>query len=862
MEEAQNVSRRSFLLKSGAAVITIGAISSWGLASLGTLLSRDDVLAEEPLPTEKWLPTTCWIGKQDCGMLARVVDGRVVKFEGHPDHPLNKGTLCPKGQAQIIALYDPYRVKAPLLRVNEKGVPGQWREVSWEEALTIVGEKIKDVIARDKRLLVWQKGRSKAAPFYDNAFVKASGATKLHHGAFCSDAAYRAAEYTIGFSGGLHPDFRHTKHLLSWGWNATNAGGNKLCWITWPRQFIEARQRGLKVVTLDPWKPGMGPHSDQWLPNRPGSDLAFFLAIAHALVGKGYVDDTYLTKHTNAPFLVKDDGYFLRIEGKEQVWDTATDSAKPYDAVGVSSALEGEYAVGATKVKTVFKLYKEHLQQYTPEWATDICGLPADSIVKVAEELGENASIGSTTVIDGAVLPYRPVSIMAYHVAQQELGFQAFRAAIQVFMLLGAIEAVGGVRSDFTAKLHDNFDLLDKITIKDPPYNIFLKDSKYFPINTNNSAIVAKVMLNPDKYGVDYLPEVLIIHMSNPLAAYPDTPVIMESYKKYKFIVVIDPWLSETADYFADVVLPAATIEKYEGPMGASTGYEEATALRLPPIAPMFQSKGDIDIYIDMCEKAGILYGKGGYIDILNGELKLKDEHKLDLNAKPQIRDIFDRWAKSQGIAEGIGFFEKHGVQSKGEVPAQKYYGTALSPPFGGRRHRLYGESLLRYRDEMKKKGAEEIYWQDYTPFPTWRAPTMYGSPSQYNLHLIGRKRIEFKQGRSSFIPLLAELAPEQMLEINPETARADGIKDGDEVWVESHNAITGETRRVKTRASYRESIRPDTVSMAHHYGLWVHPWTKGQGPTPNYLFFTGEGYVTNTADQSFQVKVRVYKEE
>ena len=137
----------------------------------------------------------------------------------------------------------------------------------------------------------------------------------------------------------------------------------------------------------------------------------------------------------------------------------------------------------------------------------------------------------------------------------------------------------------------------------------------------------------------------------------------------------------------------------------------------------------------------------------------------------------------------------------------------------------------------------------------------MDGSPSQYDLYLISGKKIEFKQSRSSFIPLLAELAPEQRLQINPQTARAKGISDGDEVWVESHNAATGETRKAKVRVSYVEGVRPDTVFMPHHYGLWVHPWTKGQGPTPNYLFFSGEGYVTNTQDQSFQVKVRVYKE-
>ncbi|MBI4506617.1 MAG: hypothetical protein HY691_13860, partial [Chloroflexi bacterium] len=401
---------------------------------------------------------------------------------------------------------------------------------------------------------------------------------------------------------------------------------------------------------------------------------------------------------------------------------------------------------------------------------------------------------------------------------------------------------------------------LDEIKIKDPPYNIVLGDSKYFPINSKNPALAARVMVNPQKYGVDYVPEVLIVHMTNPVIAFGSQPDIVEAYKKFKFVAVIDPWLSETADLFADVVLPAATMEKYEGPLGVGTAYTNAQALRLPIMEPLFQSRGDIDIYLDLCEKAGILFGKDGYLDQLNQALGLKDANALPLDKKPAVRDIFDRWAKQQGVAEGVAFFEKYGVRVTGPAKATSLYGYVTSPPFGGVRHRLYGESLLRYRGEMRAKGAEEVYWRDYTPLPTWRPPTMDGSPREYDLYLVSYKMVEFKQSRSTFIPLLAEQAREQHLEINPATAKAKGIADGEEVSVESHNALTGEKRRVRVKASYRESIRPDTVGMAHHYGMWVHPWGKGNGPTPNSLFFTGEGYVTNTQDQSFHVKVRVYK--
>ena len=268
--------------------------------------------------------------------------------------------------AQIMAIYDPYRLKAPLKRVNEKGVPGEWKEITWDEALTTVAQEIKKVREKNPKRILWQKGRSKAKKFYDKAFVKAIGAVKIGHGAYCSDTGYRGMEYTIGFHGVIHPDFKYTNYLLNWGWNITNAGGNKLCWITWNQQFVEARERGMKVVTLDPRRRSAGPHTDRWLHIKPGTDLAFFLAVTNVLVEKGYTDKPYLKNHTSAPFLVKEDGHFLKIDGKEQVWDVSAGEAKPYDET-TSPALTGEYTVDGEKVKLAFQLYKEHIVQYTPE---------------------------------------------------------------------------------------------------------------------------------------------------------------------------------------------------------------------------------------------------------------------------------------------------------------------------------------------------------------------------------------------------------------------------------------------------------------------------------------------------------------
>jgi anaerobic selenocysteine-containing dehydrogenase len=441
-----------------------------------------------------------------------------------------------------------------------------------------------------------------------------------------------------------------------------------------------------------------------------------------------------------------------------------------------------------------------------------------------------------------------------------------------VFMLLGAVGAVGGQRIEVGKWKFDSekWTKWDEVEIGDPPYSFTLKDSKFFPINTGNPQVIAGVMQDPGRYGVEKLPRMVVVHMTNPVLAYPDQQRAMDLYSRFELVTVLSPWLTETADYYADVVLPTATIEKYEGPIGGTDQYVDAVGLRVPPMEPLYDSRGEIDIYLDLMEKVGVLYGEEGYIAHANEWLKLVEvdeetgevaagPYALPLDRKPAVRDIFDRWAKGQGIEEGVAYFEKNGVLVKGPIKVTDFYGAAMDPPFGGVRHRLYGESLLRYREEMQAKGADEIYFRDYTPFPTWRAPTMDGSPSEYDLYLISYKLIEHKQSRSSFVPLLAELAPAQGLAINPASARARGIDDGDEVWVESHNAVTGETRKIKVAARYTEGIRPDTVGLAHHFGNWTMPWGQGRGPSPNEILFSGEGYVAQTTDQSFHVKVRVF---
>ncbi len=860
------ISRRAVVKGTAAAGGTVAAskllfsvVDSGASAETGLQLAA---------PVEDEVFTTCWIGKQDCGMSARRVDGRVVKFEGMNGHPRNDGTLCPKGQAQIVSIYDPNRLKTPLVRTNDKGVTGEWRQASWDEALELVAEQYAKVAADDPKQVLWQKGRSKAKDFYDEAFVKAIGCSKLGHGAYCSDTGYRAVEYTTGLHGVLHPDLLNSKYVLSWGWNITNAGGNKFCWLTWPRQLVQARENnGLKIVQIDPRLRPAGPFADEWVPIKAGGDLAMALAMCHELIAQGFIDQPYLTAYTNAPYLVGEDGLVLKEtigEGEEAadvplVWDDAVGRAVMYtDAV--EPALEGNHQIDGQTFTTSFELFKAHVDQYTPEWAADKCGVDASTIRRLASEFGTEASIGATTIVDGVEVPHRPVGIMAYHMAQQELGFQAVRAMTIISMLVGAVGAHGGQLSDFTWKIHKNYAAFEDLKIDEPPYDFTLKNSKFFPINTGFPGIVTQVMKDPDRYQVEKLPKMVIIHMANPVVAFASAPDFVATYGMFDFVAVISPWLSETADLFADVVLPAATIEKYEGPISAGDGYIDAKALRLPPMEPLFESRGEIDIYLDLTEKMGLLHGEGGYLERVNDLLGLAEtEFALPAGEKPTPRDIFDRWSKSQGLS-GIDYFEENGVWVKGPLSPAKRYGYVSDPPFGGAVHRLYGESLLKAQRLQEDMGVDEVYSRDYTAFPTWRAPTMDASPPEYEFTLISYKLVEHKQSRTAMIPLLTELGGRQRVEMNPSAARRLGLSEGDVVTVESHNAVTGETRSVETVLALTEGIRPDVVGMPHHFGGWTHPVSRGLGPSPNDLYFSSEGYVGQTADASFHVKVRVTK--
>jgi anaerobic selenocysteine-containing dehydrogenase len=783
----------------------------------------------------------------------------VTDLRGHPNDPRTLGRLCLKGTAQLLTIYDPYRLKAPLVRTNAKGEPGKWKEVSWDEALKRVADKANEVRARNPKKLIFQTTGKKQSFAGRSSFMGAMGNTQTIGSIACYQTMGDGHGYTIGMNAGTNADLRYAEYVLIWGTSLKDGGPSGVCWTQWQTQMREARERGMKAVLIDPRREAGANMVDEWLPIKPATDLAFLLAITNVLIGGGYVDEKFLLEATNAPFLLKADGHLLKKDNKELVWDIRSRSAQPFDAKDVVPALKGSYTVDGAAVRTVFEAFKEHVAKNTPEWAAEICGLPAASIRKVALDLGEHAHIGSTIVLDGVTLPYRPVGIMAYHgLAQQELGFSTARACDIVMMLLGAVHAVGGHRVGFVNSVDPSFKRLDTIKLLDKPKDVWLTETKWYPMGGARS-LVYHVINNPQKYGAEALiPDMLITLGGNPFLG--NVVEARRALAKIKYIAGIDTHLTEEMDTLADVVFPAATLDRYDGLVEITDTYNEGWTLRTPPVPPLYQSKTDMDIYMGIAEKAGVLLGKDGFLDRLNRELKLKGPNLIDITKPITVREVLDTWAKQQGKAEGIAYFEQKGLLLS-PVPANKRYAPAWNPPYGGIRYRMYGESLVGYQEQMKKMGVDKIYYQDFTGFPVWREPTMNQSPAEYDLIFTDYKSLPFFHSQATFNPLLHEQNPEQRLQMNSRTAAAKGLRDGDWVTVEAHNAVTQETLKVKVRVQVLEGMQPDTVGFYHGFGHWVHPVAKGSGPASGELYFSGEGYTATPSNHSVcRVKVKVTK--
>jgi sulfite dehydrogenase (quinone) subunit SoeA len=846
------ISRRRFL--QGSAAVGGGAlVARRFLFGAPETLIRASAATRAPA-VEDFVNTTCWIGKQECGMIARRLDGRVVKLDGHPDHPRNLGALCPKGQAQISTLYDANRLTRPLVRTNGKGVPGTWRQASWDEALGIVADRMAAAQAKDPLLSAWIIGRDKVAAIYSQAFVDATGFTTYgRRGMDCGGAVEDAILASWGVRTFATPDFRRCKYLICY-WNLTQAGGPQLCQITFPREVVDAKARGMKVVAIDPNARSVAHLADEWVPVRPGTDMALWLAVVHVLLDRGYVDAPFLRGSTNAGALVADDGTIVRRDGVEQAWDEQAGGPAPLSSA-TRPALLGSFELDGAQVRPALQVLKDHVAPYTPEWAATVCGLPAEQIRRVALDFGEAASIGATTVVDGIEVPYRPVAFGMHGTSVKfHSGLQASRTILLAFMIVGALDAAGSAHLASKAVVDPAAQQARWLAAAGAkPRRWDLANSSWFPLGSSGYMMFPETVNDPERYGLTTDPADMAVLVSylNPLLSSRPVERARQAWARFGFVAYIAPYLSATPDYSADVVLPCGTLDKLEGPMAASTLYTAGDSVRFPVMEALGESRSEIEILTDLCARMGRLDGPNGFVARLNQRLRVTEANLLALDRKPTPEQIVDAWSRSK-LDLGIDELKEVGVVSK-PVPAADLFQRAGPRPFKGVRGHFYLEVFPKIGEAMKDAGMPADLWERYTAYPTWTEQPIERSPREYDLYLMDHKRIELKNTRSIELPLLEELTPDNPLVMNAAEAKRRGLEDGDRVVIESHHPFTGETLVQRTVLRTRNGIRPDTVSFTHHA-------SRVGDPTVNGLFFYGAGMWDISSGWYSHVKVKVRK--
>jgi len=227
--------------------------------------------------------------------LVHVEDGKIVKVEGDPESPLNRGTLCAKGIAQVERLNHPDRLLHPLKRVGARG-ENHWARISWEEALGTISDRFQEAIGRgEEGSIAFAQGTPKGLELY--MMIRLANAlrvpTVVTPGSICHMPRETAAMMTCGFF--PVPDYDHPPTLiLVWGSNLfqTNEEG------VIGSQLRRAMDKGAELITVDPRKTLLAERARLWLKPRPGTDLALALGMIKVVVEEGLYDRTFTRKWT------------------------------------------------------------------------------------------------------------------------------------------------------------------------------------------------------------------------------------------------------------------------------------------------------------------------------------------------------------------------------------------------------------------------------------------------------------------------------------------------------------------------------------------------------------------------------------
>ena len=775
--------------------------------------------------SDRWVKSVCKMCLHTCGILVHVEDGVVTKIEGDPTNPDNMGKLCPKGNVGMLRLYDPKRVKAPMVRTNPEKGPGVdpgWKEIPWDEAMDLVTEKLKPIRETDPRKLLVASGDFNR--IFNWAWPAAFGSPHFFStvGQYCG-AAYHPINGITDTSFAVVNDYEYCNY-----WIQIGSGDGFSSHLHLPgsaKRMADARMRGMRVVTVEPRMSPAAAKADEWVPIRPGTDRAFALGLMHSMVFEHELyDREFLKVRTNAPFLIGPDGtYALSTDGKAMIGDPVAGKAREWDDPEIAEfALEGSYDVNGIRCAPGFQLFRDIIADHTPERMEEICTVPAATMRRLAKELGEAARIGETIMLEGKEYPFRPAAVNYYRgaIAHKD-GGQDSMALKMLNTLLGNIDMPGGhlgVPLDlrgFFIEPGEHGMVKPNPHILHPPVSFkFPADSlqmmEWFPLGMDAGHIAVDAVLNPEKYRLEYVPEVLLTYHSNPVWNMPAQEKVRRAMATFKYVISIDVVINETTEW-ADLILPDHTYLESTLAVTCEPPVVKGLALRQPAVPPIHNTRDATDILIDIAERCGFLDVWNGFLNFLLG-LTARDDLMLAPDRKYANEEIMDRFLRvNYGDDHDLEWFKEHGHMVTKRSAAETYL------PYDGLRIPFYYELIRSAGLELARQFEGTGYEWDtsnYVPLPFWKDGPIHGEDPDYPLYAITFKTAETNFAENMSIPIISQLtsgaAQTRGVLLNPVTAGKLGIADGDPI------AIVSRVGRVEGGAALSEGVHPDTVAVSN----------------------------------------------
>lgn len=647
-------------------------------------------------------PTYCEVCFWKCaGWVYKTENGAIWKVVGNDDDENCRGRLCPRGTGGVGMYYDSDRLKTPLIRVTGKDGNQTFREASWDEALDVVAEKLQKIKDEHGPECTALFTHGSGGHYFGN-LLKAFGSANIAAPSYAQCRGPREVAFIATFGAGLDSpeptDIRDTRCLVLIG---SHLGENMHNGQV--QELSQAIDKGATIITVDPRFSTVAAKSKHWLPIKPSTDMALLLAWIHEIIYNEWYDKKYVEKYTSG-----------------------------------------------------FEQLKEHVKNFTPEWAFGITTIDPTVITETAREMGN----ASPSVI---IHPGR-------HVTWYGDDTQRLRAVAILNALLGSWGRRGG------------FYIPEKIDVPEFPHPPFPKPNKTWRDAMGGKYNLADLALASGVCDATIpSPEMncnikgWIVNGTNLIMTLPDQKKTIEAIKNLDLLVVVDTMPMEITGY-ADVVLPECTyLERWDDIRNVQ-GRVPNIALRMPATEPLYNTKPAYWIAKKLAEKMGL----GEYF-------------KWD-----KFEDVLEWQLKQMGSS--LDEMKRIGVKNFPRESGPLYYPEDMPVEFATNTGRIELYSTV-------------IAAEGFDPLPVY-TPHMAPPAGYYHLNY-GRAPMH-TFGRTSNNPNLADLMDENTVWVNPKVAKEWGLKNGQQVYLENQDGIISDFS-IKVRIT--ERIRFDSVYMIHGFG-------------------------------------------